>query len=328
VTLLAPGRWPLLLLAPLAVLVLWALDRRRARRLRGLAGAGAPRVASLAPARRRARRLWFAAGVGLAALALLRPAWGAAPDRLEPRGADVALCLDVSRSMLARDLAPSRLERAQEEIAALKETAGGDRLALVLFAGEATLVAPRTRDLDAVALLAGRAGPASVPTGGSDQGAALEAARAALDRATGEHAAIVLLTDGEDHEGRGRRAAAACREAGIAVHCVGYGSARGAKIPVGGTDGEVFLRDRAGAEVVTALEPARLAALAEAGGGAFADAGETDGALPGLYEEHVRPRAEAAYRARAGEGRAQRFQWPLLAAFLCWIMEGCLRERR
>ncbi len=325
---LRPEWWPLLVVALIAGVVLWQLDRARARRLQRAVGPGAPRVATLHAPHRRARRLLFTAGLALATLAAMQPAWGKTTHRREPRGTDVVVCLDVSRSMLARDLKPSRLVRAQDEIATLCKTAGGNRLALVLFAGDTRLAAPLTRDLNTIATLARRASPLSVARGGSDLGAALAAAQRALGQARGEHSVIVVLTDGEDLTGEGHRAAEACRAQGQTVHCIGYGSVRGAKIPTTGTDGDAFLRDRSGAEVVSAMNPANLARIAETTGGAFVDAGKKDDALLHLYETRIRATARAAFEVRAGRGKKNRFQWPLLAALLCWMIELSLREQR
>ena len=128
------------------------------------------------------------------------------------RGVDILVCLDVSRSMLAQDLQPSRLARAQEEIRALAARTESDRVGLVLFAGDARLAVPLTRDKDSFASLASRASPLSVERGGSDVGAALDTALGAL---TGAHEVILLLTDGEDLEARGLQAARRCRDRGI-----------------------------------------------------------------------------------------------------------------
>ena len=304
-SLLRPDALPLLLLAPLAAFGLWALDRARARRLALAVGPRA--LADLSAGRRRLRRALFVTAFLLALLAMLEPAWGAASG-FDQRGIDIVVCLDVSRSMLARDVAPSRLARARLEIRALAGRAAGDRLGLVVFAGDARLAVPLTRDLDSLAELVGLADPLSVERGGSDLGAALTTALGALAGRTG---VVLLLTDGEDLEGRGLRAAQTCRERGIAVHCVGFGSARGAKIPIEGA----FLKDRSGAEVVSAMDPARLRRIAAATGGDFVDTPS----LVELYEERVLPLARESVAGGERRERENRFQWPLLAAVFFWI---------
>jgi Ca-activated chloride channel family protein len=313
--LLYPEALPLLALVPAVAVLLWLLDRRRARALRRAVGGRTPLLATVRPGRRRTRRLLFSGALLLALLAAMQPAWGEATRRAERRGSDIVVCLDVSRSMLAGDVAPSRLGRAQEEIRALAERGVGDRFALVAFAGEARLLVPLTRDGASFAGIADLAGPLSVARGGTDLGAALDLS---LDALKGG-GVVLLLTDGEDHEGRGLRAARRARERGVTVHCVGYGTALGAKIPVDGG----FLTDRAGNEVVSALDPATLRRLAAAGGGAYADAD-----LAGLYERRVRPAARKAFLSEEKRARENRFQWPLLGAFLLWILDLCVGESR
>lgn len=314
----------ILLAAPLLALLLWAFDRARRRRFERTVGRRATALASgWSPARLRARRTLFGLALLLALLAVLQPAWGDATDRLEHLGVDILVCLDVSRSMLARDVSPSRLLRAHREIAELAEHAAGDRIGLVIFSGEAKLAVPLTRDMRSLKGLLELAVPLSVGRGGTDLGAALDAALGALSGATGEHEVVLLLTDGEDHQDRGLRAAQACRDAGITVHTVGVGTARGAKIPVRGETGERFLRNRAGNEVVSALDPTTLRRIADAAGGVY-----TDGGLVDLYEDRILPMARKSFQQRERRERENRYQWPLSAAFLLWIVELCVSDRK
>ncbi|MHC4732801.1 MAG: VWA domain-containing protein [Planctomycetota bacterium] len=329
-SLLRPEALPILLLAPLVGLSLWALDRGRARRLARAVGPRAPALAAdLSRGRRRLQRALFATALLLALLAMLQPVWGDATREVEQRGVDILLCLDVSRSMLARDLAPSRLVRARREISALAERASGDRLGLVVFAGQARLAVPLTRDRDSFLELVELADPLSVERGGSDLGAALETALDALQGQTGEHEAVLLLTDGEDLEARGLRAAQTCRERSVAVHCVGFGSALGAKIPVPSREGgETFLRDRSGVDVVSTMDATTLRRIAEATGGDFVDGHARPRPLRELYERRILPMARKAFERDERRAKENRFQWPLLAAFLLWILVPCMGDRR
>ena len=253
----------------------------------------------------------------------------------EPRGADIVLALDVSRSMEAREGGRSRLERARGEIASLSERAAGDRLALVLFAGEAKVAVPLTADGGGLARVAAEAEPSSVGRGGTDLGAALEAALGALgggrrEGEGGDAAFVVLLTDGEDLEGRGLRAAEACGRAGVTVHGLGFGSPRGAKIPLGpgGPAGHGFRRDREGRDIVTSMDPSGLRALAAAAGGVFVAGGAAEGALPALYEQRILPAARARFAEGERRSRVPRFPWPLGGALLLWTVELCWFDPR
>jgi Ca-activated chloride channel family protein len=322
-TLLAPWWWPALAVLPLLAFVVQrgesarALRRERQFGRRHEALLGAPVHGAL-----RMACAWLATALVL--VALLRPVWGEAPG--EPAGPDVVVCLDVSRSMLARDVPPNRLGAAQRELEALAGAPGGGRLGLVAFAGEARLVAPLSADFASVAAIGATLDPSFARVGGSDLGAAIDVAAAALQRAGSAMGSIVVLTDGEDFAQRGRDAAQRARTAGLVVHCAGFGSASGSKIVVDSAAGETFLRDGAGHEVVSALDRDSLAAVAAAGGGTFVADGR--GALLTLHETELRPRALAAALADPRLEPAHRFQWPLLAALLVWMLRSVMPERR
>ncbi|MDJ0974966.1 MAG: VWA domain-containing protein [Planctomycetota bacterium] len=320
---------PLLLLAPLLYGALELRERRRRRTLRQVIGRRAAELTQESARKRRAfRRVAVSLGVLLALLAALGPLVGEAEGQPEWRGVDLVVCLDVSRSMWARDLAPDRLGRAHQTIRTLAETAEGDRLALVAFAGEARLLVPLTRDRKTFTQLAEQADPTVVRKGGTDLGAALETALRALEGSASEHSAILLLTDGEDLEGRGARAAAACRQRGIAVHTIGYGTALGSKIVLADDGRETFLRDRRGREVISALDATSLRRVADAADGEYVDAAASTAPLASLYTDHIRPRAQRAL-ATAGSGRpANRFQWPLGLALGLWLVALALSDRR
>jgi Ca-activated chloride channel family protein len=326
--------WPIvLLLAVVAPPVLWSILRSRdARRHARLVAVTGPRHAALAAElgrhRRTFRRVLFCTGLAAGLVAVAQPRWGRHSILSRPGSVDILICLDVSRSMLARDLDPSRLVSAQRAIRALTEHARGDRFGLVAFAGEARLVVPLTRDGDSFADLADVADPLSVQRGGTDLGAALDAALHAFDDRSGEHEVVLLLTDGEDNEQRGQRAAQRCAERNITVHCVGFGSARGSKITVDGERGEEFLRAPSGSDVISTLDVAALAAIANATGGTFVDASVRPTPLLDLYEERILPKARAVAAGGEVETREPRFQWPLLVALFCWLLEFCVSERR
>jgi Ca-activated chloride channel family protein len=326
--LLRPEAWPVLVLVPLTAFVLSRLGRLRARRLADVVG---PRATALAdgpdPHRRGVRVAIATAALLFASIAVLEPTWGEDGGAEDGGGPDVVVCLDVSRSMLARDAEPNRLERARREIRAFSERARGGRLALVVFAGEARLVAPLTRDGESFRTLLDLCDPASVRRGGTDLGAALDAALGALAGETGGNGVIVLVTDGEDIGGNGRRVARTCKDRNVAVHCVGLGSARGAKIAVPGDRGESFVRDRAGNEVISAMDPSSLRAIASTTGGEFVDAGASASPVAELYEQRIRPMAGRVCDPDGRRERANRFQWALLPAVLLWMLDLVLTDR-
>lgn len=319
---------PLLLLPPLVWAALRRGDARRTARLEATLG---PRwrtsVPELSLAETAMARRLAVVGLAAAVLSIMQPTWGEGTRRVEQRGVDVVVCLDVSRSMLARDVAPARLEHARAEIAALAREIRFDRLALVAFAGDARVVCPLTRDMKSFERILAEVDELTVARGGSDLGAALEAAYAMLEGSSGDHEAVVLVTDGEDREGRARGAAGTLARAGIALHCVGIGSSAGGKIPVVGDGGESYLADVAGRDVVSTRDASGLGALADATGGALVD-GNARGALMGLHRRSVREMARKAIDSETVAVRANRYRWPLLLAVLLWTAELALTARR
>lgn len=321
-----PEILPALVLAPAAGLLLLLLQRTRARRLLRTVGPRATLLSGdLCLVRRRVRALLFATALAFSVLAFAGPRWGESGD-LQRRGVNVLVCLDVSRSMLARDMEPDRLQCAKREIRAMAERTAGDYLGLVVFAGNTRLLVPLTRDIASYLDLLDQADPLAVPSGGTDLGAALATALDALDAGGDEPGVILLLTDGDDLGGRGLAVARTCGERGLPVHCVGFGTELGAKIPVETAAGEAFLRDRAGREVIAKLDAAGLRDLAEASGGEYRTAGT--GTLEALFTDSILPHAREAFVVAEGGSGENRFQWPLLLAFLLFIVDLCVSERR
>ena len=317
-----------LLLAPVVWVLLRVGDRYRSRVLRDLVG---PRLAPPRPARGRTvlpvSRVLLAGSLLLAALAFLIPEHRATEASPQVRGVDLVLALDVSRSMRARDVAPDRLERAKREILALAGRVQGDRLALVIFAGDAHLHVPLTQDVLSFASLLAGVGPSDVEQGGTDLGAALQAAGAALPTDPQRLPVVLLLTDGEDLAGTGLQAAKELAERGIEVHALGLGSTRGSKITIEGDQGSAFLRDRAGRDVVSTLDRVGLAAIARATGGRYRDVPRSETVSTALYDEVIRPAAESGRVAPEAGATGVSYQIPLAFALLLGLLAVAVGSR-
>jgi Ca-activated chloride channel family protein len=227
------------LLAPLVIVMESWLDRRR---LLALSGAGdlhlLNEMSSLGPDRgRRARKTeaWLIAiAFVLLGAALARPQFGSRTELSRARGMDVVIALDLSRSMLAKDVAPSRLERAKIELEAFAKELKGDRVGLVGFTSVALPLCPLTVDKSALAVQLRSASPEALPRGGTAIADAIRVSKEMLDRSPYRESgkAIVVVTDGEEHEGDPEAAAKEAKEAGVDVHVVGVGSAAGDPIPL------------------------------------------------------------------------------------------------
>lgn len=263
--------------------------------------------------------------------AWMQPRWGLEADAATRRGVDLLLCLDVSRSMLARDVGPDRLARAKAEVEALMAVLGEDRIGLVLVAGEARRAAPLTRDFASFRAILQLADPQSVRQGGTDLAAALELAATLLQDAKKGGRHVLLLTDGEDRAGRAAELAEGLAQQEMHVHTLGMGTVRGGKITLTDRDGqEFFLQNDLGEEVVTRLMPESLDRIAAATGGSSLKLQEEVGVLVPWYREVLLPQLQEASIQDPDMERANRFQVPLLVAFVgaFLILSGLTRRRR
>lgn len=279
-------------------------------------------------------------GLALAILAAAGPQYGSRSRVLRRRGVDVVVVLDFSKSMLARDVSPNRIERAKAEVRRLFEQLAGDRVGIVAFAGE-TIEFPMTTDYSSLDLFLRDLGPYDMPVGGTAIGRALVAAGRLLERSrTAESPtndgrpraaqAIVLITDGEDHEGDPVAAARELAGRGVKIFVLGVGSRTGETIPTYAPDGTHtgYLRDDQGSLVTTSLTEAneqQLRAIAEASGGRYFKARDRTAALAPVRRELGRMQA-AERRVRRVTIREDRFALVLLPAFLLLVLEGLLPD--
>ncbi|GAB4147328.1 MAG: hypothetical protein Fur0037_15510 [Planctomycetota bacterium] len=311
------GQWPWILLLPVLVLVLWSASARRSR-LAGIYGAvSADRTLSTA-----ARTALLSLVAVLSFACWLDPRLGEETVAVERRGLDIVFCLDTSRSMLARDAEPNRLARAIADIrAVLPALKNGDRVALVVFAGRARVWVPLTHDIDSFRELLAEVDANVVPVGGTDIGSALSAAEKLLDPSSRATSVVVVSTDGEDHAKTGQAAAARLGSAGVVVHCVGYGDARGSKIAILERGEEVFLKDEEGRDVVSAMDADSLRAMAHGSGGEFVRADAMALPLLQLYEKRVVPMQKRSYEASEERQKKARYQWVLLPTLVLLMLE-------
>lgn len=307
-----------------AALFWWAEQRRRALVSRLVA----PKLRALlagntSPARRLFRSACVLGALGLLVVALAGPQLGYDTLEVPHRGRDVIIAMDVSRSMLAADVAPSRLQRAKLLAEDLVSELGGDRLGLVAFAGSAFLQAPLTLDHGAVLAAVDELDTELIPKGGTNLAAAIAACDEAFGKAEGFSRAIVIISDGEELDADGLAAARQAAAAGVRIFTVGVGSEEGSEIPLG--PGE-FVRDPAGKIVQSRLDARRMKEIAELTGGFYTPL--DDDAARRLAVDGIGKMKEVEMSASASRRPIERYQWPLAAAIALLFLQALVGERR
>ena len=318
--------WTLVLVPLLAALHWYA--SRRGRALLDRFGEH-DLVRRLRPAVSVAARRWKAslvvAAVALLAVAVARPQFGTRVETVRRQGQDVIVALDVSRSMYAEDVAPNRLERAKIEVGRIIQRLDGDRIGLVAFAGDAFVQSPLTADYGAAMMFLGAMDPESMSTQGTDLARAIEVGIEALAETPPENRIIVVVTDGEDHEGGLAEALLAAGEAEVTIHTVGVGSSEGVPLPDVGSGGR-FRRDDTGNVITTRLNETALQDVALQTGGEYHRVGRGAGGLGRLVERIQGGGREV--ESREVTQYEEQFQIFLGAALLLLLFEFIIPGRR
>jgi len=285
----------------------------------------------LHPRKRRWKQGLFFAAAALAIIALARPAWNPEPQTVHREGRDVVFIVDVSRSMLAEDLAPNRLERAKLAIRDCLEGLNGDRVGLIAFAGSSVVKCPLTLDYGFFRMMLEQIGPNDISRGGTLIGDALrKALTEVFDDQEREFRDIILITDGDDQESFPVEAAQQAGEAGIRIIAIGLGDeTQGQRIPITDENGRKTFLKYQGEEVWTKLDAATLREVAAATpGGKYLNVATGTFDLNAIYQEFV-----ASARKKALEDTQilifeEKFQVFLGLAFLLLCLEVLVRERR
>lgn len=214
---------------------------------------------------------------------LAQPQFGSKMETVKRQGIETVVALDISNSMLAQDVAPSRLEKSKKLISRLVETFNNDKVALIVFAGEAFTQLPITSDYVSAKMFLETISPSLISTQGTDIRAAINLAMKSFTPNDGVGRAIVLITDGENHEGGAIEAAQEAAKKGIHVFVLGVGSPDGSPIPVEGSN--EFRRDKDGNVVVTRLNEEMCREIARAGNGMYVRVDNTNNAERALNAE-------------------------------------------
>lgn len=321
--------WGLLLIPLLLGYLIWAA-RQRARLAARFAEPGLWR--QLAGEAKLAAIRWkpilFIIAVALVIVGLAGPQWGARAVMLQRRGLDIVVALDVSRSMLAADVKPNRLERAKREISAVLDRLKGDRIGLVVFSGDAFVQCPLTLDAAAARMLLDATGINSGGRPGTAVSEAIEAAIGMYDEGEKQFKVLILVTDGEGTEGDALAAAQSAAEQGIRIYSVGVGTPQGEPIPDYDERGNQigFKKDEGGQVVLSKLDEVTLQKVALATEGRYFRAGPSHMELDALFDEL------STLEKKEMEGRLftefeQRFHYFLLPAFLLLALEMAIPRR-
>ena len=309
--------------------LIWAARARRRDLSRYAETALLPQMASsLNPAARVARTGLVVGGAILLLFAAVGPQWGFKWEEVKHRGVDLIIALDVSKSMLAEDVKPNRLERAKLAIRDLLPLLKGDRIGLVVFAGTSFVQCPLTVDYEAFAMMLDDVSMDSTPVGGTDIGGAVRASLKAFNAAASPSQALVLVTDGESLEGDPLSAAREAAKAGVRIHCIGIGTSEGELIPVTDEQGQQqFLKDREGRTVKTKLDEDLLRRVAQETGGSLVRASATSFGLDLLYRERISRMEQQEFETSMRKQMEHRFQWPLGFALLLLALEPLISDR-
>ena len=268
------------------------------------------------------------AGLALALFAAARPQWGRTTEKIVERSRNVVVAIDVSRSMLAQDVRPNRLERAKADVADLIDSLDGDRCALVAFRRTGVVICPLTTDHGYLRGALEQLSPESAPRGETDLGSAIRASLDALDPAADDHNAIILISDGGDLRGEAIANSELAKKRGIPIFTVGIGDPkRAATIPSADGRGEQKFQ---GQTVKVKLEEEALKKIAEASKGRYvplATAGTAETTLGAIYRRFLRQVAAKEQNEEA-ERAAERYQLFLLPGLALLIAGAALSKGR
>lgn len=274
------------------------------------------------------RVLWLLA-VLLLFVAIARPQMGYEWNEVKRKGIDILFAVDTSRSMLAEDLSPNRLERARLGILDFVDRLEGDRVGLIPFAGSAFALCPLTLDYDAFRESLAALDTDIIPHQGTNIASAIKEAGRLFDEQGNNYRVLILITDGEDLEGSVIDVAKSAAEKGMTIHTVGVGSAEGSTIPVKLGNGRVEqLRDGQGKVVRTSLDESTLRKIAEVTGGIHISLGRGAEGLNTIYQERLRLVPKSELEQRMERMPLERFEWPLGLAVILLLLEFFTNDRR
>jgi hypothetical protein len=322
--------WALLVLPALVVGFLFLHHRRKLLLRRFISDSLVPQLApDASTAKRVVKQVLLVLALGCLIIAAANPQVGTRLEEVKREGIDLFVALDVSLSMKAEDIRPSRLEKAKRDVSDLLRKLQGDRVGLVVFAGEAYVQFPLTADYSAADLFINAVDVEAVPVPGTMIGSAIDVALKSFRKDLPTQKAIVVVSDGENTEGDVTGAVEKARKEGVRVYAIGMGTPEGSPIPIYGATGERtdYKHDRAGNIVLTKLDESALQQIALSTGGSYRRASNAGNEIDEIHKE-----LESLQKTEMGNlqvtGYEDQFQYPLALGILLLVIELMLSERR
>ena len=270
----------------------------------------------------------FILAYALCVVAWANPQLGTKLEEVKREGVDVIIALDVSNSMKAEDIRPNRLERAKQSISRMIDQLENDRIGIIIFAGHAYVQLPITSDYAAAKLFLSTIDTDIIPTQGTAIGSAIELSMQSYVGDDNKHKALVVITDGENHEDDAEEAAKKANEEGIVIHTIGFGSPDGAPIPVYRNGVQIdFIKDKDGNTVLTKLDEVTLEKIAAQGKGQYIRATNSDDGLSRILSQ-IAGMEKKSFGVKQFTGYEDRFQYFLLGALLLLFISSLISSRR
>ena len=263
--------------------------------------------------------------VFLCVFSLLQPRWGFSWQEVKRKGLDILIAIDTSKSMLATDVKPNRLGRSKLAVKDLIKKIKGDRIGLIAFSGDAFLQCPLTVDYNGFLLSLESLDTDTIPKPGTAITAAIGEAIKSYEGVSKEYKVLVIITDGEDHEGELSKITERAKKEGIKIFCIGIGTREGELIPVVNDKGrKTFLKDKDGNFVKSRLNERLLQKIALATQGSYVRATGAEFGLDLIYEQKLSRMQKRDIEGRMAKKYKERFQIPLALAFLLLLIEPFL----
>jgi len=262
-------------------------------------------------------------------IGISNPQIGTKMEEVKREGVDLMIALDLSNSMLAEDIKPNRLERARQAISRLIDKLEGDRIGLIVFAGDAYVQLPITTDYSAAKLFLSTVNTSIIPSQGTAVGKAIDLSIRSFDMENGQNKAIIIITDGENHEDDALEQAKLTNEKGVIVHTLGMGLSKGGPIPIYNKYGNNigYRKDKEGNTIISKLNEQMLQEIASAGGGTYVRANNTQAGLSALFSE-INKMEKKEIGTMVFTDYKDRFQLFLSIAFLLLFFDLILLSRK